>query len=80
MTHTEQTANRNYIGPDQTKVAAAGHAILKANIAFAESDAHDAEKEKGKIQEKEENKEMNEEEQDQVEEEEDINSEDFGEL
>ena len=80
MTHTEQTANRNYIRPDQTKVAAAGHAILKANIAFAESDVRDAEKEKGKIQEKEENKEMNEEEQDQVEEEEDINSEDFGEL
>ena len=80
MTHTEQTANRNYIGPDQTKVAAAGHAILKANIAFAESDARDAEKEKGKIQEKEESKEMNEEEQDQVEEEEDINSEGFGEL
>ena len=52
MTHTEQTANRNYIRPHQTKVAAAGHAILKANIAFVESDARDAEKEMRKMQEK----------------------------
>ena len=52
MTHTEQTANRNYIRPHQTKVAAARHAILKANIAFVESDARDAEKEVRKMQEK----------------------------
>ena len=56
MTHTEQTANRNYIRPDQTKVAAAGHAILKANIGYVESDDSDAEKEKRKVQEKKKEK------------------------
>ena len=38
MTHTEQTADRNYIRPDQAKIAAAGHSILKTNISYIESD------------------------------------------
>ena len=38
MTHSEKTANRTYIRPDQAKVAAAGHAILKSNIWYRKSD------------------------------------------
>lgn len=38
MTHSEKTSNRSYIRPDQAKVAAAGHAILKSNIGYRTSD------------------------------------------
>ena len=38
MTHSEKTANCTYIRPDQAKVAAAGHAILKSNIWYRKSD------------------------------------------
>lgn len=38
MTHSEKTADRSYIRPDQAKVAAAGHAILKSNIGYRTSD------------------------------------------
>ena len=38
MTHSERTADRSYIRPDQAKVAAAGHALLKSNIGYRESD------------------------------------------
>ena len=38
MTHSEKTANRTYIRPDQAKVAAAGHTILKSNIWYRKSD------------------------------------------
>ena len=38
MTQSEKTANRTYIRPDQAKVAAAGHAILKSNIWYRKSD------------------------------------------
>lgn len=38
MTHSERTADRSYIRPDQAKVAAAGHALLKTNIGYQESD------------------------------------------
>ena len=36
MTHS--AADRNYIRPDQAKVAAAGYAILKSNIRYRKSD------------------------------------------
>ena len=38
MTQSEKTANHTYIRPDQAKVAAAGHAILKSNIWYRKSD------------------------------------------
>lgn len=43
MTHTEKTAERSYIRPDAATIAAAGHAVLKSNIGYRESDDSDVE-------------------------------------